>query len=111
VVAVIQGGEEEGAAGELDGKRKRKNELAQQPVRHSLWEQDSLEALNKVLSGSLEDEVRALKRRRADYDEARRQSDGSDSCWSDAYSDSDSVAALEVNTDPIEVEGVVVTVI
>ena len=34
----------------------------------------------------LEGEVRALKQRKADYDEARRQSDGSDSCWSGADS-------------------------
>jgi hypothetical protein len=39
-----RGREEEGAAGELAGKRKRGNELARQPVRHSLWEQGSLEA-------------------------------------------------------------------
>ena len=34
----LQGGGEEGAAGELAGKRKRGGELAHQPVRHSLWE-------------------------------------------------------------------------
>ena len=75
VVAVIQGGEEESAAVELAGKRKRRNELAQQPVRHSLREQDSLEALNEVLSGHLEGEVRALKQRKAVYDETGRLSD------------------------------------
>ena len=32
--------------GVLAGKRKRGDELAYQPVRHSLWEQDSLEAHN-----------------------------------------------------------------
>ena len=39
----------EGAARWLAGKRKREEELAYQPVRHSLWEQDSLEAYNEVL--------------------------------------------------------------
>ena len=64
VVAVIQGGQEGGTVGRLASKRKRKNELAQQPVRHSLWEQGSLEAHNEVLFGHLEDEVRALKHRK-----------------------------------------------
>ena len=64
----------------LSGKRKRKNELAQQPVRHSPWEQGSLEAHSEVLSGHLEGEVRALQQRKADYDEARGLSDRSDSC-------------------------------
>ena len=105
VVAVIQGGEGEGAAGEQAGKRKRRHKLAQQPVRHSLWEQDSLEAQNEVLAGLLEGEVRALKQRKADYDEARRQSDGSDSCWSGADSDSDSAAELEVVSEPPALEG------
>ena len=75
MVAVIQGGEDESAVVEQAGKRKRRSELAQQPVRHSLqpvrhslWEQDSLEALNEVLSGHLEGEVSALKQRKADYD-------------------------------------------
>ena len=104
VVAVIQGGEGEGAAGERAGKRKRRHKLAQQPVRHSLWEQDSLEALNEVLAGCLEGEVRALKQRKADYDEERRQS-GSDSCWSGADSDSDSAAELEVIDEPSVLEG------
>ena len=58
-----------------------------------------------MLSGSLEIEVRALKRRKADYDEARRQSDGSDSCWSEAGSDSDSAAELEVVDEPSALEG------
>ena len=69
-------------------------------MRHSLWEQDSLEALNEVLAGCLEGEVRALKQRKADYDEERRQSEGSDSCWSGADSDSDSAAELEVVSEP-----------
>ena len=49
MVAVIQGGEEESAVVEQAGKRKRRNALAQQPVRYSLWKQDSLEAENEVL--------------------------------------------------------------
>ncbi len=40
--------------------------------------------------------MRALKQRKADYDEARRQSDGSDSCWGGTDSDSGSVAELVV---------------
>ena len=104
VVAVVQGGEGGGAEGEQAGKRKRRHKLAQQPVRHSLWEQDSLEALNEVLAGCLEGEVRALKQRKADYDEERRQSEGSDSCWSGADSDSDSAAELEVINEPSALE-------
>ena len=68
--------------GELTGKRKRGDELAHQPVRHSLWGQGSLEAYNGVLLGCLDSEVGALRQRNAEYDEARRLSDGSDSCWS-----------------------------
>ena len=60
-VAVIQGGEGKGAAGEQTGKRKRRHKLAQQPVRQSLWEQDLLEAQNEVLAGLLEGEARAPK--------------------------------------------------
>ena len=88
VVEVIQGGEEEGAARELAGKRKRGDELAHQPVRHSLWEQGSLEAHNELLFGCLDGEAEALQQSKAVYDEARRLSDGSGSCWS--YSGSDS---------------------
>ena len=94
VVAVIQGGEGEGTVVEQAGKGERRNELAQQPVRHSLWEQGSLEAQNEVLAGHLEGEVRALKQRKADYDEARRLPDGSDSCWSDSGGDSGTVRTL-----------------
>ena len=67
-------------------------------MKHSLWEQESLEALNEVLSGLLEDEVRALRQSRADYDEARRLSEGSDSCWSDSDggSGSESTAELDI---------------
>jgi hypothetical protein len=104
VVAVVQGGGGGGVEGEQAGKRKRRHKLAQQPVRHSLWEQDSLEALNEVLAGCLEGEVRALKQRKADYDEERRQSEGSDSCWSGADSDPDSAAELEVVDEPSALE-------
>ena len=65
--------------GQMTGKRKRGEELAHQPVRHSLWEQDSLEAYNEVLFGYLDSEVEALRQRKAEYDEARRLSDGGDS--------------------------------
>ena len=50
--------------GVLAGKRKRGEELAHQPVRHSLWEQDSLEAYNEVLLGYLDSEVGALRQRK-----------------------------------------------
>ena len=82
VVVVTLGGEVEGAARGLTGKRKREDELAHQPMRHSLWEQDSLEALTEVLFGCLDGEIEALQQRKAVYDEERRLSDGSDSCWS-----------------------------
>ena len=71
----------------MAGKRRRGEELAHQPVRHSLWEQDSLEALNELLFGSLDGEVGALQERKAVYDEERRPSAGRDSCWSDAERD------------------------
>ena len=96
--------------GRLTGKRKRGDELAHQPVRHSLWEQDSLEALNEVLFGCLDGEVEALQQRKAVYDEERRLSDGSDSCWSCSGSDSGSVAELEVGSEPLALEGAVVVV-
>ena len=67
-----------------------------------------MEAQNEVLAGLLEGEVRALKQRKADYDEARRQSDGSDSYWSGTDSDTDSAAELEVDKEPLEVEGAAV---
>ena len=102
---------EGGAAGELAGKRKRGGELAHQPVRHSLWEQDSLEAYIEVLFGCLDSEVEALRQRKAEYDEARRLSDGSDSCWSYSGSDSGSEAGVEVGTAPLALEGAVVVVI
>ena len=50
-----------------------------------------------MLSGLLEDEVRALRQSRADYDEARRPSEGSDSCWSDSGGDSSSESTPELD--------------
>ena len=111
VVVTTQGGDHRGRGGtdgELAGKRKRGDELAHQPVMHSLWEQDSLEAYTEVLFGCLDSEVEALRRRRVEYHEARRLSDGSDSCWSGADSDSDSEAELEAGTRPPTLEGAVV---
>ena len=96
--------------GRLTSKRKRGDELAHQPVSHPLWEQDSLEALNEVLFGCLDGEVEALQQRKAVYDQERRLSDGSDSCWSYSGSDSDSEAELEVGSEPLALEGVVVVV-
>ena len=63
VVVTAQGGGVEGAASGLASKRKREEELACQPVRHSLWEQDSLEAHNEVLLGCLDGEVEDLQQR------------------------------------------------
>ena len=100
VEEVSQGGEEEGAVGEQTGKRKKRDEQAHQPVRHSLWEQGPLEAYNELLFGYLDGEVEALQRRKAVYDETRRQSDGSDTCGSCSDSDSGSVAELEVGNEP-----------
>ena len=51
-------------SGMLSGKRKRGVVLAHQTVRHSLWEQDSLEAYNELLFGNLDGEVEALQQRR-----------------------------------------------
>ena len=90
--------------GVLASKRKREGELVDQPVRHSLWEQGSLEAYNEVLFGCLDGEVWALRQRKVDCDEARRLSDGGDSCWSNSGSDSDSEAELEVGIEPNERE-------
>ena len=74
-------------------------------MRHSLWEQDSLEAYNELLFGHLDPEVEALQQRKAEYDEERRLSEGSDSCWSGADSGTDSAAELEVDKKPLVVEG------
>ena len=85
--------------GVLAGKRKRGEELAHQHVRHSLWEQGSLEAYNELLFGCLDDEAEALQQRKAEYDEARRLSDGSDSCWGYSGSDAGNEAGNEVGTE------------
>ena len=52
----------EGADCEQTGERGKVIEPAQQPVRHSLWEQSSLEAYNELL---LDGEVAALQQRKA----------------------------------------------
>ena len=91
--------------GQTTSKRKRGEELAHQHVRHSLWEQDSLEAYNELLFGCLDEEVEALQQYKAQYDEARRLSDGSDSCWSHSGSDSDSEAVPEVDIEPLPMGG------
>ena len=95
-MVVPTGGVVEGADRGLAAKRKRADKLSQQPARHSLWEQESLEAMNEVLFGCLDPEVAALQQRKAEYDEERRLSEGSDSCWSDTDSDSSDVAELVV---------------
>ena len=63
-------------------------------MRHSLWEQSSLEAYDELLFGCLDGEVATLQQRKAEYDEARRQSGGSDT--SGGYSDSDSGSVAEL---------------
>ena len=45
------------------------------------------------------------------YDEARRLSDGSGSCWSYSHSDSDSEAELEVGSEPPALEGAVMVAV
>ena len=80
-------------------------------MRHSLWEQGTLEAYNELLFGNLDAEVEAVQQRKAAYDEERRLSEGSDSCWSGACSDSDSATEIEVSTEPIALEGAVVAVL
>jgi hypothetical protein len=91
----------------LSGTRKRGDGLAHQTVRHSLWEQDSLEAYTELRFGCLDGEVEALQQRKAEYDEERRMSDESDSCWSNSGSDSDSTTELEVGSEPPTLEGAV----
>ena len=49
---------------------------------------------NELLSGCLDGEVAALQQRKAEYDEARRQPDGSDTCGSCSDTDSGSEAEL-----------------
>ena len=46
-----------------------------------------------------------MKQRKADYDEARRLSDGSDSCWSDSDGDSGNETAPELDIGPPTLEG------
>jgi hypothetical protein len=84
----------EGAAAELS------QHFTEHPVGHSLWEQETLEAMNGVLFGCLDLEVAAGQQKKAVYDEERRMSEGSDSCWSDADSDSSSVTEQEVDGGP-----------
>ena len=60
VKEVPQGGAVEGAASEQTGRRKKGDEPAHQPVRHSLGEQSSLEAYNEFSFGCLDEEVEAL---------------------------------------------------
>ena len=79
-------------------------------MRHSLWEQGSLEGYNEVLLGCLDSEVGALRQRRAEYEGSRRLSEGSDSCWSDSGNDSGSEAVLEAGIEPLALEGGVVVV-
>ena len=61
-----------------------------------------MEAHNEVLFGHLEGEVRALKQRKADYDEARRLSDGGDPCWndSDGGSGNETAPELDIHRQP-----------
>ena len=59
----------EQAGARLASKRKREDELTQQAARHSLWEQGSLQAYSGWLFGFLDGEVRALKQRKAEYDD------------------------------------------
>ena len=63
-----------------------------------------------MLFGNLDGEMEALQQRKAVYGEERRLPDGSDSCWSYSGSDSDSEAELEVGSEPLALEGVVVVV-
>ena len=76
-----------------------------------MWEQDSLKAQNEVLSGCLDGEVRALKQRKADCDETRRLSDGSNSCWSDSDGSPGNKTAhgLDIGSPALDDAGVVST--
>jgi hypothetical protein len=49
----------------LGGRRRSGKELDGQPVRHSLWEQGTMEAYNELLFGNLDAEVEAMQQRRA----------------------------------------------
>ena len=46
---------------------------AHQPVRLSMWGQDSLEAYSEVLFGYFDNEVGAMRQREAEYGEARER--------------------------------------
>ena len=61
-----------------------------------------------MMFGCLEGEVRALRQKKAGYDEARRLSDGSDSCWSYSGSDSGNETVLELDTGSPALKGAVV---
>ena len=65
-----------------------------------------------MLFGNLDGGVEALvlQQREAVYDEERRLSDGSGSCWGYSGSDSDSEAESEVGSEPLALEGAVVVV-
>ena len=73
-----------------------------------MWEQSSLEAYSELLFGCLDGEVAALQQSKAEYDEERRLSEGSDSCWSGADSDIDNATELEVVVEPLTMEGAAV---
>ena len=99
-----QRGKVEGADCEQNGEGGKVFEPAQQPVRHSLWEQTLLEAYNELLFGCLDVEVTALQQDKAEYDEARRQSDGSDDSGGCSDGGSGSVAELVAGgrQDPLQ---------
>ena len=80
-------------------------------MRHSLWEQGPPEAYNEALFNNLDADAEAPQQRKAVYDEAQRLSEGSDSCWGNTGSDSDSTAEVEVDMGPIAREGAVVAVV
>ena len=72
------------------------SQVSQQPMRHSLWEQTLLEAYNELLFGRLDLEVAVLQQDKAEYEEARRQSDGDATSGDSSGGDSGSVAELVV---------------
>ena len=61
-----------------------------------MWEQSSLEAYNELLFGCSDGEVAPPQQRKAEYDETRRQSDGSDTSGGCSDNDAGSVAELVV---------------
>ena len=84
--------------------------LGGQYVWHPLWGQGPPEAYTEVLFGNLDGVVEALQQRKAVYGGERRLIEGSGSCWSNTGSDPDS-AEIEVDIEPIPLEGVVVAAI